>query len=125
MPPNLAYQTLLGALMIIIKNISLAERAAPDFHQKRLAFRADPGEVFALVWVSSYVNAEGVTLPGFEPGYMCGPLYSEGLAPPWTLAQLPDGSQFHFMPRFTWNAQAHYVVDKLGFLFSIGPAGAV
>jgi hypothetical protein len=109
--------------MMLIKNISLTEQAAPDFHQKRLAFNADPDEVFALVWVSSYVNSDGVTAPGFEPGYMCGPLYSEGLVAPWTLAQLPDGSQFHFMPRFKWSANERYVVDKQGPLFSIGQAG--
>jgi hypothetical protein len=108
--------------MILIKNISLTKRAAEDFHQKRIAFKADPGEVFALIWVSSYVNPDGETVPGFEPGYMCGPLYSEGLAPPWSVAELPDGSRFHFMPRFKWNAHELYVIDKQGSLFSIAPA---
>jgi hypothetical protein len=105
--------------MIPIRNISLTDQAAPAFHRERLAFRADLGEVFALVWVSSYTNADGTAVPGFEPGYMCGPLYSEGLAPPWALAQLPDGAQFYFMPRFAWNAQEHYLVDKQGSLFSV------
>ncbi len=107
--------------MMVMKNISLSERAAGEFHQKRRAFKAGPGEVFALVWVSSVKNAEGIIAPGFEPGYMCGPLFTEGLASPWILAQLQDGSQFHFMPRFQWSADEHYLVDKQGPLFSIAP----
>ena len=109
-------------MVMLIKNIALSERAAPEFRRKRLAFKARPGEIFALVWVFRYVDPDGTTVPGFEPGYMCGPLYSEGLDDNWALARLPDGSQFHFMPRFKWNAQEQYVVDKQGFLFSIGPA---
>jgi hypothetical protein len=106
--------------MILIKNISLTRRAAADFQRQRLAFKAGPGEVFALVWVSSFANADGTAVAGFEPGYMCGPIYSRGLVSPWALAQLPDGSQFHFMPRFQWSAHERYVVDKPGALFSIG-----
>jgi len=108
--------------MLLITNISLATRATEDFQRQRLAFNADPGEVFALVWVSSHVNADGTAVPGFEPGYMCGPLYAKGLASPWAIAQLPDGSCFHFMPRFKWDAEERYVVDLQGDLFSIGPA---
>jgi hypothetical protein len=110
--------------MITIKNISLTARAAADFHRARLAFKPDHGEVFALVWVSSYANADGTAVPGFQPGYMCGPLYAHGLASPWALAELPDGSQFYFMPRFRWAAKDHYFVDKQGLLFSIAPAGS-
>lgn len=107
--------------MILIRNISLTERAAPEFHRQRLGFRADPGEVFALVWVSRYVKADGAALPDFVPGYMCGPLFLKGLASPWAHAQLPDGSEFYFMPRLKWRADDHYVVDKLGPLFSVAP----
>ena len=62
-------------------------------------------------------------MPGFEPGYMCGPIFSEGLSSDWARADLPDGSHFHFMPRFKWNVQERYVVDKQGALFSIGLIG--
>lgn len=110
--------------MLLIANISLAKRAEADFHRERLAFRPDPGEVFALVWVSSYVGADGSAVPGFEPGYMCGPLYAKGLVSPWALAQLSDGSHFYFMPRFTWHANERYIVDKQGELFSIGLASS-
>lgn len=109
-------------MVMLIKNIALSKQAAPDFHKRRLAFKPRPGEAFALVWVFRYVDANGVTLPGFQPGYMCGPLYSDGLTDDWALAQLPDGSQFHFMPRFKWSEDQNYIVDKQGFLFSIGPA---
>lgn len=108
--------------MILIQNISLSKRAADEFHRKRLAFRPRSGEVFALVWVTSFRDASGMTVPGFEPGYMCGPLYEEGLTSPWAVAQLPDGSQFHFMPRFKWSAEEQYLVDKPGALFSVAPA---
>lgn len=107
--------------MLLIKNISLTERAAEEFYRERLAFKARVGEVFALVWVSSIRDANGAPAPGFEPGYMCGPLYDEGLVSPWALAQLSDGTRFHFMPRFVWNAREQYLVDKRGALFSIGP----
>lgn len=108
--------------MILIENISLSDRAAGEFHRKRLAFRPRPGEVFALVWVSSFRDPSGVTVPGFEPGYMCGPLYEEGLASPWALAQLRGGAQFYFMPRFVWSADEHYLIDKQGSLFSVAAA---
>lgn len=105
-----------------ITNIALTTRAAPEFYRKRKEFRGDKGEVFALIWVSKYVNASGASVPGFEPGYMCGPLYSDGLSDAWLLASLPDGAHFYFMPRAKWNRNDRYVVDKQGFLFSVAPA---
>ncbi|MEQ8600895.1 MAG: hypothetical protein RLP98_13315 [Devosia sp.] len=108
--------------MLLIENISLTARAKADFEHAKAAFRAATGEVFALVWVSEYKEAGGEAVPGFARGYMCGPLYSEGLAAPWTLARLPDRSEFVFMPRFQWSADEHYLVDKQGPLFAIAPA---
>lgn len=35
--------------MLVIENITLSDRAAAEFHRQRLAFKAEPGEVFALV----------------------------------------------------------------------------
>jgi hypothetical protein len=109
-------------MVLHISNISLTARAAPDFHRKRRAFRAESGEVFALVWVSKYTIASGKPAPGFEPGYMCGPLYADGLSDAWLLATLSDGAQFYFMPRSRWDAGRRYLIDKQGFLFSITPA---
>ena len=111
-----------GTAMLTIENISLTERAAADFSRARSTFVASIGEAFALVWVSKYEDESGKTVPGFVPGYMCGPLYLEGLTAPWALAQLPDGSRFYFMPRFQWSADEHYLVDKQGPLFSITPS---
>jgi len=108
-------------MVMRISNIALTARAAPAFHKKRQAFRADSGEVFALIWVSKYDGANGAAVPGFEPGYMCGPLYSDGLSDDWLLATLPDGTQFHFMPRSKWEARKQYLIDTAGFLFSIRP----
>jgi hypothetical protein len=108
--------------MLLINNISLAPRADAAFHEARRAFKPEKGEVFALVWVSSHVEADGATVPGFEAGYMCGPLYLAGLASPWIEAQLSDGSGFYFMPRWTWRPHDQYVIDKQGPLFSIKPA---
>lgn len=107
--------------MLVIENITLTDRAASEFHRQRPALKAEPGEVFALVWVSSHTRPGGTTVPGFKPGYMCGPLFSRDLASPWALAKLPDGSRFYFMPRFEWQPDGHYVVDKRGALFSVGP----
>jgi hypothetical protein len=106
----------------MITNIALTERAAPDFRRAHSQFIAGAGEVFALVWVSEHRESNGTQVPAFEPGYMCGPLYSEGLTAPWVQAQLPDGSRFYFMPRFNWIAEEHYLVDKPGPLFSVEPS---
>ena len=108
-------------MVMRISNIALTPRAAPEFYRKRQAFRAGNGEVFALIWVSRYASANGASVPGFEPGYMCGPLYADGLSDAWLLATLPDGAQFHFMPRGKWEPGKQYLVDRQDFLFSIGP----
>ncbi|MCP8884258.1 hypothetical protein NIM87_12140 [Devosia sp. XJ19-1] len=105
--------------MQLIENISLSERAAVDFGRARSTFRAGLGEAFALVWVSDYREPTGETVATFTAGYMCGPVYLEGLAAPWALARLPDGAHFYFMPRFQWSAGKHYLIDKPGSLFSI------
>jgi hypothetical protein len=42
------------------------------------------------------------------------------------MAQPLDGPDFLFMPKFTWRAEGHYLIDLVSpafELFSIGPEG--
>ena len=44
----------------------------------------------------------------------------------WAMAQLIDGPDFLFMPRFEWCSDAEHIVDVASqrfATFSIGPAG--
>ena len=77
-----------------------------------------------MYYVSSFVNPDGTTVEGFRPGYMVDSVSPDGLSDAWALAQLLDGPDFLFMPKFKWRADARYVVDKASptfALFSIGP----
>lgn len=110
--------------MLLLTNISITDRAAAVLQQEKLAFRARRGDVFALVYMFSFVNADGTIVEGFRPGYMAGPWPVEYLSARWAVARLPDGIEFHFMPRFEWNARARYIMDLVSpslELFSIGP----
>ena len=105
--------------MLRVTNISITKRAASVLSREWARFKADPGEAFALIYVSSFTNADGTTVDGFRPGYMAGPLYVKGLGSNWALARLPDGLEFYFNPRFKWSASDRYVVDHNGTLFSL------
>jgi hypothetical protein len=107
--------------MMSVTNISITAKAAAALRRKRSTFKPAPGESFALVWVSSHVDADGQTLAGFTPGYMAGPLFTDQLSEGWALARMPDGTEFYFMPRFTWRADEQYIVDLSRALFSIEP----
>ena len=105
-----------------IANVSITKQAALALDREKATIRLRPGDVFALIYVSSYVNADGSTVTGFQPGYMASAFPRGADDTGWMVAQLSSGAQFHFMPtRFVWRADAHYVVDLIGSLFSIEP----
>ena len=62
----------------------------------------------------------------FRPGYSTHSQSPEGLGDYWAMAQLIDGPDFLFMPKFRWDSLEEYVVDIASekfATFSIGPAG--
>jgi hypothetical protein len=110
--------------MKLISNISLSERALAVFKRERAAVSVRAGEVFALAYMFSFVNADGSTVKGFRPGYMAGAWPAAQLSEKWALAKPPDSAEFYFLPRFKWRARDHYVIDlvsPLYALFSIEP----
>ena len=110
--------------MLEIANISIAVAAATVLRQEKSRVVLSPGDLFALYYVSRYANPDGTPVAGFQPGYMRG-----HATPPlnwaiWARAELADGLDFIFIPKFRWSASKHYVVALVGgpfALFSIGP----
>lgn len=108
-----------------ITNISIADRATSVLRREHARIKLGRGDVFALVYVFTYTNPDGTTVDGFQPGYMAGPWPINLLTDRWALARPSDHPEFHFLPKFTWSAQAWYIVDLVGGLFQIGPAPSV
>jgi hypothetical protein len=103
----------------MIDNVSATPRAARVLKKAWEAYIPRAVEAFALVFCESYVNPDGTTVEGFQPGYVAGPLRTKGLSKYWLLAHLPDGIEFYFHPRSNWDPQAKYLVDLQGAMFSI------
>lgn len=112
--------------MIRITNIWATDRAYEVLRERRAKFRPrHRGEVFALSYMVSFTNADGTTVDGFRPGYVVDSHSLEGLDGTWAFAQLIDGPDFLFMPKFKWRSDGDYVVDMASdvfAIFSIGPA---
>ncbi|MET3896739.1 hypothetical protein ABIB57_000663 [Devosia sp. UYZn731] len=112
--------------MLRINNIGVTERAALVLRKQRDGFvPRDPGDVFALAYMSRFVNSDGTTVAGFVPGYGRHSVSPAGRGDMWLLAQPFGAPEFLFMPRFTWSADERYVIDVASEqyeLLSIGPA---
>ncbi|WP_186767171.1 hypothetical protein [Devosia ginsengisoli] len=55
--------------MLRITNISISDRAAEVVDRLWVTFRPqEPGDVFALAYMSSFTEADGSTVDGFTPG---------------------------------------------------------
>jgi hypothetical protein len=109
--------------MLLITNISITEKAAITLDVLKATVEPLPGEIFALYYMVSFVEADGTTVEGFRPGYTAGS-WKYRDAPMWALARFASGMEFHFMPRFIWRLDEHYSVDLLSerhAIFSIGP----
>jgi hypothetical protein len=92
-------------MILQINNIAISKEAAVVLRKARSAFRPrHTGDVFAMYFVSSFVNADGTAVEGFHPGYEAGRLSLGGLKAQWAKAHLPEGLDFYFMPKFTWRA---------------------
>lgn len=110
--------------MLRIENISATSRAAAVLRAERSEIKLRRGDVFALVYMFYFTNADGSKVEGFKPGYSASSWGTEYLTDKWELAHLPDGSEFYFMPKFRWDTRKHYIIDVISerySLFSIGP----
>jgi hypothetical protein len=109
-----------------ITNIWATDEAYALLKAERARFRPRrEGEVFALIYWSSYTEPDGTAVADFVPGYSRHSESPHGLSDHWAMAQLIDGPDFLFMPRFKWRSDEDYVVavasEKFA-TFSIGPA---
>lgn len=111
--------------MIRITNIWATDKAYDVLRKERARFRPRyAGEVFAMLYWSSYTEPDGTTVEGFLPGYSRHSQSPRGLDDYWAMAQLIDGPDFLFMPMFRWLPDEEYVVDVASAryaTFSIGP----
>lgn len=112
--------------MLVATNISTTPRGARELARQRAAFRPRyPGEVMGFSYLVSATEPDGTTSPGFVPGYFRDSISAENLSDSWVCAQLSDGTEIYFMPRFNWRADEQYVLDVASEefeTFSIGPA---
>lgn len=109
--------------MQLITNISITDKAAIALDVLKATFRQRPDEIFALHYMTSFVEADGTTVEGFRPGYTVGS-WKYRDAPMWALARFTSGMEFYFMPKFVWSADERYCVDLVSerhTIFSIGP----
>ncbi len=102
-----------------IRNISITDRAAEVLLRQKREFNPGPGDVFALVYIASYINPDGTTVDGFRPGYMVSPLSPKDMGPGWVIAELSTGVGFHFEPRFKWSAKERYIMDRVSPVFAM------
>ena len=110
--------------MLWITNISISPAATLVLDQERATFKRHGSDVFALIYMFSFINADGTAVADFHPGYTAGAWGAEYLGAKWALARLPHGLEFYFLPRFEWKVHERYVVDIVSHryaLFSIGP----
>jgi hypothetical protein len=112
-------------MMLRINNISSTGRAAELLDRHFVVFKPRrPDDVFALTYISRFVEKDGTTVAGFRPGYTVDSVSPAGLGEMWALAQPFRTPEFLFMPRFKWRADAKYLIDVASEtfeLFSVEP----
>jgi hypothetical protein len=111
--------------MLQVDNIAVTDRALEIFRQAQARHQFNPRLLIALYYMPSFTNADGSDVEGFVPGYTIDFVVQPPPGDHWILARLPDGTEFRFMPKFTWRSQESYVVDQASaYTLSIGLAGA-
>ena len=107
-----------------ITNISIADRAAPILRRQYALFQPrERGDVFALAYISSFLNSDGTVVAGFQPGYMRHSLSPARRGDMWMLAEPAGAPRFYFMPKFKWSADEHYLIDVASEVFELLPIG--
>jgi hypothetical protein len=70
----------------------------------------------------TFTDADGSSVDGFAPGYTIDFVRRPPAGDNWVRARLPDGTAFHFMPKFRWSPDESYLVDQASsYTLSIGP----
>ncbi len=100
--------------MIHVESVVVTSRAATALRHERQRVETRAEEVFALIYMASVTNADGTAASGFEPGYVACSWHVTQPSSNWVVARLPDGSAFHFMPRFKLSPSDGIVVDRAG-----------
>lgn len=113
--------------MIRVSNIWASDEAYTLLWRERARFKPRrAGEIFAMLYWSGFTEPDGTTVKGFRPGYSVHSQAPNGLGDHWAMAQLIDGPDFLFMPKFAWRSDEDYLVEvasEMFATFSIGPAG--
>jgi hypothetical protein len=110
-----------------ITNIAITPAAHRILREERACFEPRrEGDVFGLVYMFMFTDPDGTPVAGFRPGYSVESVSPVDEGDHWAMAQLIDGPDFVFLPRFEWNPTEQYIVDVASSafrLFSIVPAG--
>lgn len=110
--------------MLQIDNITVTDRAWAIFRRAQARHQSDRRLLIALYYMPSFTNADGSDVEGFVQGYTIDFVKQSPPGDHWLLARLPDGTEFRFMPKFTWRPEGRYVVDEASsYTLSIGLAG--
>jgi hypothetical protein len=86
--------------------------------------RVVPARCARWLYWSKFTGPDGTTVRGFRPGYSTHSESPTGLDDCWATAQLIDGPDFLFIPKFKWRCDEEYVADiasEMFATFSIGP----
>jgi hypothetical protein len=113
--------------MLRIANTFATAEAGRILQQMRASVPLQPGDLFALVYMSRFAKADGMAAPGFVPGYVAYPDPLRNPSEAWALVHLPDGFEFCFIPKFRLVANQRCAVDvasKSYATLSIGPQGS-
>lgn len=110
--------------MLHVDNVTVTDKAWTIIRRARARHRSDPALMIALYYMPSFTNADGSNVEGFVPGYTIDFIAQLPPGDHWVVARLPDGTEFRFMPKFTWHPHESYVVDQASaYALSIGLAG--
>ena len=99
--------------MLQIENISVTDRAWKIFREQRARHVSNASLSIVLYYMPTFTNADGSTVDGFAPGYTIDFVTQSPAGDRWLKADLPDGTNFLFMPKFAWRPDERYVVDQV------------
>lgn len=104
-----------------IDNVTVTERAWTIFRQQQDRHGSNAPLSIVLHYMPTFTNADGTDVDEFAPGYTIDFVVQPPSGNRWLAALLPDGTEFRFMPKFTWNLEGRYIVDRASaYTLSIG-----
>ncbi len=109
-------------MMRQIHNITLTDPAWAIIRMQKARHQPSAELSIVLYYMPSFTNADGTNVEGFAPGYTIDFVVQPPAGDNWLKARLPDGTDFQFMPKFSWHPDESYVVDQASsYTLSIGP----